>query len=118
MSDAFAEVGLAPEDGCSPSPAQPGKETQQFMGRVSFELRDEPERLGNLLRNDEDMHMVGHGLHLSDTDTEGTAFGADEAFEVCFNFSINQFFFYISCTISDDSRYCTRSVLNDCILAS
>ena len=61
------------------------------MGSISLELRDEPGRLGDLPRNDEDVHVVGHGLHLSDADAECPAFGADEAFEVCFNFSINQF---------------------------
>ena len=70
VSDAFAEIGLAPEDGCSPSPAQPGKEAQQFMGCISLELRDEPGRLRDLPVDDKDMHVVGHGLHLSDPDAE------------------------------------------------
>ena len=41
VSDAFAEIGLAPEDGCSPPPAQPWKESQQLVGRVALELRGE-----------------------------------------------------------------------------
>jgi len=70
VSDAFAEVGLAPEDGCSPSPAQPGKEAQQLVGCISHELRSQPGRLRDLPCKDEDMHVVRHGFHLSDTDAE------------------------------------------------
>lgn len=61
------------------------------MGRISFDLRNDPGRLGDLPCNDEDVHMFGHGFHLSDAEAERPVFGSDEAFEVCFNFSIYQF---------------------------
>lgn len=70
VSDAFAEIGLAPEDGCSPPPAQPGEESQQFVGCIPLELRGQPGRLRDLPCNDEYAHVVGHGLHLSDPDAE------------------------------------------------
>ncbi len=68
-----------------------GKIRSSSWGCISLELRGQPGRLRDLPCNDEDMHVVGHGFHASDTDAERLAFGPDEPLEFCFNFSIYQF---------------------------
>lgn len=48
-------------------------------------------RVKDLFGMYEYMDMVGHDFHLSDGDADEVAFGADEALETMFNFSIYQF---------------------------
>ncbi len=48
LSNKKAVVLLAPKDGYSPLPAEPGIEPQQFMGGVTLELLGEIRRVADL----------------------------------------------------------------------
>ena len=91
MSDAFAEIGFAPQCGCSAFSLQRREELAEPVRCKALELLYNVRRLNDLPGLYEYMDMIGHDLHRSDSNAERVAFVANKALEGMFNFSIYQF---------------------------